>query len=161
MFRSSIFSFKNHSSNHLHSAVFLEEEVVSAEEKLAKLLSEGDYSWIDEDFTDVFFELTVHKDVKEPYEGVEMIASKTYTRSVVLHIMYYKRSYFVVINDASKEQPLLDTYFPDISRRDESKKIVVGDEISCTLSSHTVCKSSSQFFFYDKAEGIFEESSLR
>ena len=114
------------------SALFLEEEVVSAEEKLVKLASDGDHPWIDEDFSNVFFELTLHSDCKEPYEGVEMIASKTYTRSVVLHIMYYKRSYYVVINDASSEQPLLDTYFPDVSRRDESKRVEV----------------STSFFFY-------------
>jgi len=50
--------------------------------------------------------------------NIELIASKTYHASGVITIaIYYDKHIYVVVQDAGKENPLLDSRFPDIANK--------------------------------------------
>ncbi len=70
--------------------------------------------------SETFFELQIEQDsptLKE-LNNIELIASKTYHASGVITIaVYYEKSIFVVVQDAGKENPLLDSRFPDVASK--------------------------------------------
>ncbi|OWZ04929.1 hypothetical protein PHMEG_00023078 [Phytophthora megakarya] len=84
------------------------------ERKLVKAAEE--HSWVDND-DDVnaktFFEL--QSGGYECFDDVDIVASKTFVRGLVLLVIYYQRSFYVVLQGAEGEQPLLDVRFPDLS----------------------------------------------
>uniref|UniRef100_K3WX75 EndoU domain-containing protein n=1 Tax=Globisporangium ultimum (strain ATCC 200006 / CBS 805.95 / DAOM BR144) TaxID=431595 RepID=K3WX75_GLOUD len=82
------------------------------EKKLVKAADE--YSWVDED-TDAknFFEL--QSGGYECFDDIDLVASKTFVRGLVLLVIYYQRSFYVVLQEGDGEQPLLDVRFPDLS----------------------------------------------
>ncbi|KAG3114786.1 hypothetical protein PI124_g6446 [Phytophthora idaei] len=84
------------------------------ERKLMKAAEE--HSWVDGDDEGVsktFFEL--QSGGYECFDGVDIVASKTFVRGLVLLVIYYRRSFYVVLQAADGEQPLLDVRFPDLS----------------------------------------------
>lgn len=82
------------------------------EKKLIKAAEE--HRWVDED-SDAknFFEL--QSGGYECFDDVDLVASKTFVRGLVLLVIYYQRSFYVVLQEGDGEQPLLDVRFPDLS----------------------------------------------
>lgn len=84
------------------------------ERKLMKAAE--DHSWVDSDDdggSKTFFEL--QSGGYECFDAVDIVASKTFVRGLVLLVIYYQRSFYVVLQPADGEQPLLDVRFPDLS----------------------------------------------
>ncbi|KAH7476379.1 hypothetical protein KRP22_000219 [Phytophthora ramorum] len=85
------------------------------ERKLMKAAEE--HTWVDGDLDDggsrTFFEL--QSGGYECFDDVDIVASKTFVRGLVLLVIYYQRSFYVVLQEADGEQPLLDVRFPDLS----------------------------------------------
>lgn len=93
---------------------FIGAELASAriERKLVKAATE--YTWVDEESeTKNFFELV--SGGYECFDDVDLIASKTFVRGLVLLVIYYQRSFYVVLQEGDGEQPLLDVRFPDLT----------------------------------------------
>ncbi|RLN20668.1 hypothetical protein BBJ28_00006087 [Nothophytophthora sp. Chile5] len=85
------------------------------ERKLVKAADE--FAWVDGDPEDggprTFFEL--QSGGYECFDDVDLVASKTFVRGLVLLVIYYQRSFYVVLQEGEGEQPLLDVRFPDLS----------------------------------------------
>lgn len=104
----------------------LEREMAAAEEVLSKLvqrltamgLGDSISSWLEGDASQSFFEFQVSPsdpDV-QALKPAELVANKCYFgNGIVLVIIFFGGSFFVSVADASKEQPLLDSKFPDVS----------------------------------------------
>jgi hypothetical protein len=69
------------------------------------------FPWIEEG--GVYFELTA--DVEKEMEGVTLVASKTYSRGLILISVFFEGSFYVVLQDGEGDQALLDIRFPDVS----------------------------------------------
>jgi len=55
---------------------------------------------------------------ENPYEEVELVASKHYHPTGVVTInIYHKGIYYVILSDGESEQPLLDSRSPDVSEK--------------------------------------------
>lgn len=83
-------------------------EVADALEKATSV-----FSWIDDDDAKNYFELQTSG--QECFDAFDIIASKTFIRGLCLIVIYYQRSYFVVLQEGGGEQPLLDVRFPDLT----------------------------------------------
>lgn len=106
----------------------MEREIASAESVLSKLverltgmgLGESISSWLEGDSTQSFFEFNVAVSDAEAkvLAPVELVATKSYYASgIVLVVIYFGGSFYVVVSDAGSEQPLLDSKFPDVSSK--------------------------------------------
>ncbi|RHY52613.1 hypothetical protein DYB38_003815 [Aphanomyces astaci] len=88
----------------------------SIEKKLMKAVQEN--AWVDDEggATDGknFFELETGG--FDCFDGIDLVASKTFVRGLVLLVIYYRRSFYVVLQEGDGEQPLLDVRFPDLSQ---------------------------------------------
>lgn len=74
------------------------------------------HTWVDTDDdgdSKTFFEL--QSGDYECFDEVDIVASKTFVRGLILLVIYYQRSFYVVLQAADGEQPLLDVRFPDLS----------------------------------------------
>ena len=93
---------------------FLANELVS--DRITDAISNGShvFKWINADDSKTHFELETNG--YEEFEEIEAIASKTYTRGLVLIVIYFDRNFYVTINDGDGSQPLLDVKIPDLSK---------------------------------------------
>ena len=88
------------------------------------------------------------------YRDIELIASKTYIREVVLIIIYSEGSFFVTLSAGVGDQPLLDMSFPDVSSRGRGYQIAqynhsVYRKLSLWQSSHSLWESRfSRILFF-------------
>eukprot|EP01040_Poterioochromonas_malhamensis_P012900 gene12900-14135_t len=73
------------------------------------------FPWIEEDNELSYFELTIGN-LPDYMKGIEMIASKTYSRGLVIISIYYDRCIYCVIQSGEGDQPLLDVRFPNVSK---------------------------------------------
>ena len=73
------------------------------------------FRWIQEDSAKTYFELIVEPS-ESLSEHVDLIATKTYARGLILISIFSNSSIFFVIQDGEGDQPLLDVSFPDVSR---------------------------------------------
>ena len=99
----------------LHGAIdFLGDELVS--EKVEKELKKMSavFPWIAEESSATYFELAL-TNIPEYLTKVGLIASKTYTRGLILITIYYDSSIYFVIQPGDGDQALLDVRFPDVS----------------------------------------------
>lgn len=94
---------------------FFQQEIINSEEKLSEMAELGVTAWIEEDWGAAFFELGTA--VGSDFDGVELVAAKTYTRGIVLHSVLFGKSLYAVLADADDDQPLLDVAFPDVTAR--------------------------------------------
>eukprot|EP00605_Chrysophyceae_sp_TOSAG23-4_P000751 GSChrysophyteH1.ASY1.ANO1.840.1 assembled CDS len=89
-------------------------------------------TWLEGDPSESFFELNVLPDTvdKKDLSNIELIASKTYHASgVVTLAIYFENTIYVIVQDADKENPLLDSRFPDVSNKGRGFQIqAFGDE---------------------------------
>ncbi|TYZ56957.1 hypothetical protein PybrP1_010152 [[Pythium] brassicae (nom. inval.)] len=110
---------------------FLGAELASArlEKKLVK--AAGEFGWVDEE-SDAknFFEL--QSGGYECFDDVDFVASKTFVRGLVLLVIYYQRSFYVVLQEGDGEQPLLDVRFPDLSSHLQGVHLTTYRDDDCT-----------------------------
>jgi hypothetical protein len=94
---------------------FFSSEIVSEEiEKEMRKMSSV-FTWIEDDTSQTYFELTVN-DVPSCMENVGLIASKTYTRGLIIISIYVEKVFYFVVQSGEGDQPLLDVRFPDVSK---------------------------------------------
>ncbi|OQS05805.1 hypothetical protein THRCLA_02118 [Thraustotheca clavata] len=94
---------------------FIGTELASAsiEKKLVKAAEEN--SWVEEEKESRnFFELETGG--FDCFDGIDLIASKTFVRGLILLVIYYQRSYYIALQEGVGEQPLLDVRFPDLTQ---------------------------------------------
>ena len=73
------------------------------------------FPWIDADGATTYFELTVNNDAPS-MDNVGLVASKTYSRGLIIISIYSERVFYFVIQSGEGDQPLLDVRFPDVSK---------------------------------------------
>mmetsp|Transcript_18242 Transcript_18242/g.53310 ORF Transcript_18242/g.53310 Transcript_18242/m.53310 type:complete len:709 (-) Transcript_18242:517-2643(-) len=112
----------------------MEQEIAGAEEVLGSLvdrltamgLGESISSWLEGDASQSFFEFQMNptSDEMRALKSVELIANKCYFASgVVLITIFFEGTLYAVLADAGKEQPLLDSKFPDVSSKGRGYQI--------------------------------------
>lgn len=74
------------------------------------------FSWIENEELSTYFELTLHE-IPDYMRGVSMIASKTYTKGLIVITIYCNGVFYFIIDDGEGEQQLLDLSFPNISQQ--------------------------------------------
>lgn len=88
--------------------------------------------WLEGDPSETFFEMDISPDsaAKEDLHNIELVASKTYHASgVVTLAIYFESKIYIIVQDAGKENPLLDSRFPDVSSKGRGFSIqTFGDE---------------------------------
>ena len=94
----------------------MEEQAANCENYLRALIVDKEgKDWLDNDTTVCFFEFACCKDV---LEEVELICNKVYnSRGYITISMYQKGKWYLVLQDIRGENPLLDSKFPDLSKR--------------------------------------------
>ena len=76
--------------------------------------------WLEGDPSETFFEIacTMDSAQRADMNNIELVACKTYHASGVVTVaIYFESSIYVIIQDAGKENPLLDSRFPDVSNK--------------------------------------------
>ena len=93
---------------------FIAQELISdaVEKELRKMSSI--FPWIDDQSSSTYFQLTLG-DVPSYMNNVKIIASKTYTRGLIVISIYCDNMIYFVVNNCDGDQPLLDVRFPDVS----------------------------------------------
>jgi hypothetical protein len=94
---------------------FISSEIVS--DKVEKELKRWSsiFRWIEEETAKTYFELLVDPPISVT-DNVELIATKTYNRGLILVSVFYQTSIYFVLQDGEGDQPLLDVSFPNVSR---------------------------------------------
>ena len=94
---------------------FVGEEMTSLviEKELRKMSAV--FPWIDADDASTYFELSMNN-VPGYMDGVGLVASKTYTRGLIIISIYSEKIFYFVIQSGEGDQPLLDVNFPDVSK---------------------------------------------
>lgn len=94
---------------------FIGNELTSPRIENKLLQAAGEYAWVDSDGPEAknFFELV--SGGYDCFDDVDLVASKTFVRGLVMLVIYYRRSFYVVLQEGEGEQPLLDVRFPDLS----------------------------------------------
>lgn len=73
------------------------------------------FPWINDDTSNTYFELTIGN-LPTYMEDIALIASKTYTRGLIIIAIYLERTIYFLIQEGEGDQPLLDVRFPDVSK---------------------------------------------
>lgn len=100
---------------------FMGAELASSRIEHKLMTAAEEHDWIDADpkgsgsASSHFFELQTSGFSSLDDSGIDFAASKTFVRGLVLLVVYYQRSFYVVLQDGDGEQPLLDVRFPDMS----------------------------------------------
>lgn len=80
------------------------------------------FPWIDDDRAPTYFEMTLSH-VPDYMDKVTLIASKTYTRGLIIISIYYDRTIYFLLSAGEGDQPLLDVRFPDVSKHGQGLHI--------------------------------------
>jgi len=93
---------------------FIAQELISdsVEKELRKMANI--FPWIDDQSSSTYFQLTLGN-VPSYMNNVKIIASKTYTRGLIVISIYCDTMIYFVVNNGDGDQPLLDVRFPDVS----------------------------------------------
>ena len=73
------------------------------------------FPWIDAEGAETYFELTVNN-VPTCMDNVGIVASKTYSRGLIIISIFFEKTFYFVIQSGEGDQPLLDVRFPDVSK---------------------------------------------
>lgn len=94
---------------------FIGNELTTPRIEKKLLQAAGEYAWVDADGPETknFFELV--SGGYDCFDDVDLVASKTFVRGLVMLVIYYRRSFYIVLQEGEGEQPLLDVRFPDLS----------------------------------------------
>ena len=76
------------------------------------------FPWIDSDTAQTYFEMSLNE-VPTGMNRVALIASKTYTRGLIIISMYHDGTMYFVVQSGEGDQPLLDVRFPDVSKHNQ------------------------------------------
>ncbi|TMW57443.1 hypothetical protein Poli38472_003368 [Pythium oligandrum] len=110
---------------------FIGAELASERIERKLLSAASEYPWVDEDSeTKNFFEL--QSGGYECFDDVDIVASKTFVRGLVLLVIYYQRSFYVVLQEGEGEQPLLDVRFPDLTSHLQGVHLQTYRDDDCT-----------------------------
>ena len=71
------------------------------------------FSWIDDDNASTYFELNM--DPPSYMKQVSLIASKTYSRGLIIIAIYYDSTLYFILQAGEGDQHLLDVRFPNVS----------------------------------------------
>jgi hypothetical protein len=122
---------------------FIGAELASTKIERKLLAAADEHAWIDADpkgssaVSSHFFELQTSGFPSLDDSDIDFAASKTFVRGLVLLVVYYQRSFYVVLHDGDGEQPLLDVRFPDMSTHLQGVHLQSyhQDEVSSSSSS--------------------------
>lgn len=94
---------------------FIAQELVSesVEKELKKMATI--FSWIDDDAALTYFELSCGN-TPEYMDKISLIASKTYTRGLIIISIFCGNTIYFVVQGGEGDQALLDVRFPDVSK---------------------------------------------
>mmetsp|Transcript_44255 Transcript_44255/g.138927 ORF Transcript_44255/g.138927 Transcript_44255/m.138927 type:complete len:665 (-) Transcript_44255:1385-3379(-) len=112
----------------------LTELVLDAEEVLSALLermgsmglADTLSSWLNGDSGQSFFEFSFSRegDTERAFRDVELITSKVYdARGFIFILILYQDALYLVMTEGVAEQPLLDSNFPDVSKKGRGYQI--------------------------------------
>ena len=73
------------------------------------------FPWIDDENASTYFELAL-ANVPTYMDKVALVATKTYTRGLIVISVFFESSVYFVLQSGEGDQPLLDVRFPDISK---------------------------------------------
>lgn len=73
------------------------------------------FPWINDDTATTYFELTLGN-MPDYMDKIGLIASKTYTRGLIIIAIYFENTLYFVIQPGDGDQALLDVRFPDVSK---------------------------------------------
>lgn len=82
--------------------------------------------WLEGDPKNSFFEFKMHpdEDLFSSFNALELVASKSYHASgIITTLIMYQYTIYVCLADGSKENPLLDSSFPDIAGKGRGYQI--------------------------------------
>lgn len=101
---------------------FIAKEITSeaVDKELRKMASV--FPWIDDDTAATYFELSIGE-LPECMKHVSLVASKTYTRGLIIISIYFDRCVYCLIQGGEGDQPLLDVRFPDVSKHGQGLHI--------------------------------------
>ena len=78
------------------------------------------FPWIDGDGAQTYFELGINvNELPKCMDRVALIASKTYTRGLIIISIYHDGMIYFLIQSGEGDQPLLDVRFPDVSKHNQ------------------------------------------
>jgi hypothetical protein len=101
---------------------FIGQEIMSesVDKELRKMASV--FPWIDADDSTTYFELMLGN-VPKCMDKVKMIASKTYTRGLIIISIYFEGIIYFIMQPGEGDQALLDVRFPDVSQHGQGLHI--------------------------------------
>ena len=101
---------------------FIAQELLSesVDRELRKMASV--FPWIDDDNSSTYFELALSL-VPAYMSKIKMIASKTYTRGLILISIYNEGTIYFIMQPGEGDQALLDVRFPDVSQHGQGLHI--------------------------------------
>lgn len=101
---------------------FIGQEILSdsVDRELRKMAAV--FPWIDDDNSSTYFELTL-SNVPLCMRKVKMIASKTYTRGLIIISIYSDGAIYFIMQPGEGDQALLDVRFPDVSQHGQGLHI--------------------------------------
>ena len=101
-----------------------EEAVQCSELYLSQIMSQADANkegkhWLEDDANTCFFEFACSHDApSQALETLELVCNKVYNASGVITIsIYHDGNWYLVLEETGGEYPLLDSRFPDLSRK--------------------------------------------
>lgn len=109
--------------NFLHEANdFVAGEIISdhVSNELQKWASV--FTWIDDDNASTYFELMM--DTPPCMDNIALIASKTYTRGLIVISIYYENVLYFLLQAGEGDQYLLDVRFPNVSNHGQGLHIL-------------------------------------
>ncbi len=94
-------------------------------------MSETIKDWFDDEGSceKTFFEFTLSprdgsKTLEDTFKGVDLVASKEYTPAGVIVItLWFQGQMYAILGEGTKENPLLDSRFPDVSKKGKGYQI--------------------------------------
>ena len=96
-------------------------------DKLSRMgLGDAVAKWIDGEENSSFFEFKIDPTLatREAFKAVEVVANKTYHASgIITKSIFYNYTLYVMVEDGSSENPLLDSTFPDVSGKGRGYQI--------------------------------------
>ena len=100
------------------------------------------FSWIDEDDANTYFELELsEEELPDCMKEISLIASKTYTRGLIIVSILAEGSLFFVVQSGEGDQALLDVKFPDVSKHGQGLNLATYSEAAAPFKKLTLWHS--------------------
>ena len=96
------------------------------------------FSWIDEDDANTYFELALSEELPDYMKEISLVASKTYTRGLIIISIFAEGSLFFVVQSGEGDQALLDVKFPDVSKHGQGLHLATYSEAAAPFKKLTL-----------------------